>query len=179
MFLSYAQRHISFQKKIFPCSWKPSPMSKHETCKTVSYEAIKMTEPLFLGSWHWWKCLSFVVVHLLSQIWLFATPQTAARQASLSFAISQSLLKLLSIESMLLSNHLILCCPLLPLPSIFLSIRVFTNGSVFPSGDQSIGASASVRPMNILDWFPLGLTGCSPCSPRDSRVFFSTTVRKH
>ena len=154
-------------------------MSKHETCKTVSYEAIKMTEPLFLGSWHWWNCLSFVVVHLLSQIWLFATPQTAARQASLSFAISQSLLKLLSIESMLLSNHLILCCPLLPLPSIFLSIRVFTNGSVFPSGDQSIGASASVRPMNILDWFPLGLTGCSPCSPRDSRVFFSTTVRKH
>ena len=73
-FLSYTQRHICFQKKIFPCSWKPSPMSKHETCKIVSYQAIKMTETLFLGSWHWWNCLYFVVVQLLSHIWLFATP---------------------------------------------------------------------------------------------------------
>ena len=58
---------------------------------------------------------------------VFATPWTAARQASLSFTISCSLLKLMSIESMMLSNHLILCCPCLLLPLIFLSIRIFSN----------------------------------------------------
>ena len=59
-----------------------------------------------------------------------ATPWTAAHQASLSIANSQSLLKLISIESVMPSNHLILCCPLLLLPSIFPSIRVFSNESV-------------------------------------------------
>ena len=67
---------------------------------------------------------SVVVVQLLSHVQLFATPQTAARQASLSFTIFQSLLKLMSIESVMPSNHLVLCCPLLLLPSIFPSIRV-------------------------------------------------------
>ena len=70
-----------------------------------------------------------VVVELLSCVQLFATPWTAAPQASLSFIISQSLLKLMSIESVMPSNHLILCCPLLILPSIFPSIRVFSNVS--------------------------------------------------
>ena len=64
---------------------------------------------------------------LLSHVCLFATPWTAARQASLSFTISQSLLKLMSIESVMPSNHLILCYPLLLLPSIVPSIRVFSN----------------------------------------------------
>jgi len=68
-----------------------------------------------------------VVVQPLSSVWLFATPWTAARQASLSFTISRSLLKLMSIELMMPCNHLILCCPLLLLPSIFPSIRVFSN----------------------------------------------------
>ena len=68
-----------------------------------------------------WKCL------LLSHVWLFAIPQTAAHQASLSFTISQSLLKLMSIESVMPSSHLILCCPLLLLPIIFPSIKVFSN----------------------------------------------------
>ena len=68
----------------------------------------------------------FIVVQLLSHVWLFATPWTAAHQASLSFIISRSLLKLMSIELVILSNHLILCCPLL-LPSIFPRIRVFSN----------------------------------------------------
>ena len=68
-----------------------------------------------------------VVVQLLSHVQLFATPWTAARQASLSFTISQSLLKLMSIESVMQSHHLILCRPLLLLPSIFPSIRVFSN----------------------------------------------------
>ena len=66
-------------------------------------------------------------IHLLTIVQLFATPWTAAPQASLSFIISLSLLKLMSIESMMLSNHLILCCPLLLLPSIFPSIGVFSG----------------------------------------------------
>ena len=69
------------------------------------------------------------VVRSLSRVWLFATPRTAACQASLSFIISQSLLKLMSIESVMPSNHLFLCYPLRLLPSIFPSIRVFSNES--------------------------------------------------
>ena len=71
----------------------------------------------------------FVIVHLLSSVQLFETPWTAAHLASLSFTIYQSLLKLMSIESVMPSNHLILCHPLLLLPSIFPSIRVFFNKS--------------------------------------------------
>ena len=94
------------------------------------------------------------VVQSLSHVWLFATPWTAACQTSLSFTISQSLLKLMFIESVMPSNHLTLCCPLLLLPSIFPSIRVFS----YESGGQSIGVSASVLPMNIQGWFPLEFT---------------------
>ena len=68
-------------------------------------------------------------VQLLSHVWLFATPWTAARQASLSITNFQSLLKLMSIELVMPSSHLILCCPLLLMPSIFPSIRVFSNES--------------------------------------------------
>ena len=71
----------------------------------------------------------FSSVHSLSRVRLFATPWTAARQASLSITNSQSLLKLMSIESVMPSNHLILCRPLLLLPSIFPNIRVFSNES--------------------------------------------------
>ena len=78
------------------------------------------------------RLFRFVVVQLLSHVQLLETPQTAAHQASLSFTISQSLLKLMSIELVMLSNHLILCRPLLLLPSIFPSIRVFSNVSVLP-----------------------------------------------
>ena len=67
------------------------------------------------------------VVHLLSRVRLFVTPWTAAFEASLSFTISQSLLKFISIESMMPSTHLILCLPLLLLTSIFPSIKVFSN----------------------------------------------------
>ena len=70
------------------------------------------------------------LVQLLSCVWLFETPWTAAHQASLSITNSGSLLKLMSIESVIPSNHLILCCPLLLPPSIFPSIRVFSNESV-------------------------------------------------
>ena len=104
---------------------------------------------------------SSVVVWLISHVCLFATPWTAACQASLSITISQNLLKLMSIGLVMPSNHLILCHPILLLPSIFPSIRVFLMSWYFPSGGQSIGASASVSffPMNIQGWFPLGLTG--------------------
>ena len=80
-------------------------------------------------------------------------PRDAARQASLSITNSQSLLKLMSIESVMSSNHLIVCRPLLLLPSIFPSIRVFSNESVLHISGQSIGASASasVLPMHIQD----------------------------
>ena len=74
-------------------------------------------------------CLTIVIIQSLSCIWLFATPWTAAHQASLSFTISRSLLQLMSVESMMSSNHFILCYFLLLLPSIFPSIRVFSNES--------------------------------------------------
>ena len=102
-----------------------------------------------------------ISVQLLSHVQLFATPWTAAYQASLSITRSQSLLKLMSIESVMPSNHLILCRPLLLLPSIFPSIRVFFNDSVIHiTGGQNIGVSASISvlSMNIQDWFPLGWT---------------------
>ena len=117
---------------------------------------------------------------LLSSVWLFVTPWTASCQDSLSFTVSRNLLKLMSIELVMPSNHLILCHHLL-LPSILPSIRVFSNES-FASGGQIIGtsASASVPPVNIQAWFPLGLTGLtSLLSKRLSRVFSSTTFWKH
>ena len=89
----------------------------------------------------------------LSHVRLFSTPWTTARQASLSITNSWSLLKLISIGSVMPSNHLILCCPLLLLPSIFPSIRVFQMSQLFASSGQSIGisASTSVLPMNTQD----------------------------
>ena len=106
------------------------------------------------------KCLKswksgFVVIRLLSRVQLFATPWTAARQVSLFFTVSRSLLRL--IESMMPSNDLILCCPLLLLPSIFPSIRVFSNESALRIG-WSMVFKHQVLPMNIQGWFPLGLT---------------------
>ena len=82
-------------------------------------------------------------VQSLSRVWLFVTPWTVARQASLSITNSQSLHKLMSIESVMPSNNLILCRPLLLPPSIFPSSRVFSNTSVLHIGGQSIGVSAS------------------------------------
>ena len=98
-------------------------------------------------------CNTFSSVQLLSQVRLFVTPWTAARQASLFITSSWSLLKLMSIESVMPSNHLILCCPFPLLPSIFSALGSFPMNQFFASGGQSIGvsASASVLPMNIQD----------------------------
>ena len=87
---------------------------------------------LLIGSEIWYYSVLQSSVLSLSRIWLFATPWTAARQASLSSTISQSLLKLMSIESVMPSNHLILYRPLLLPPSVFPSIRVFSSESVLP-----------------------------------------------
>ena len=105
--------------------------------------------------------LFFVTVQSVSHVRLFATPWSSARQASLSFTVSWSLLKLMSIESVMPSNHLILCHP--PFSSSTQSFPAsgsFLMSWLFPSGGQSTGASASelVLPMNIQGWFPLGLT---------------------
>ena len=123
-----------------------------------------------------------VVVWSLGCLWLFATPWTAAHQASLSCTISQSLLKLMSIESMMPSNHLILYCPFSSCPQSFSAARPFPVSQFFASGGQSFRAStsASVLPMNIQGWFPLGLTGLLFLQSKGlSRVSSSTTVGKH
>ena len=125
--------------------------------------------------------IQFSSVQLLSCVWLFVTPWSTAHQAFLSITNSRSLLKLMSIEWVMPSNYLILCRPLLLLPSIFLSIKVFSK-KFFTSGSQSIGvsASASVLLVNSQDWFPLGLTGWISLQSKGlSRGFSSITVQKH
>ena len=91
----------------------------------------------------------FSLIQSLIHVWLLATPWTAAHQASLSITNSQSLLKLMSIESVMPSNHLILCRPLLPPPLIFPSIKVFSNESVLHMRWPKFWSfSFSVRPSN-------------------------------
>ena len=103
-------------------------------------------------------------IQSLIRVWLFVTPWTAARQTSLSIINSRSLLRLNSIESVMPSNHLILCCPLLLLPSIFPSSRVFSNESVLPiRWSKYWSFSFSISPSNEysglisfrMDWLDL------------------------
>ena len=94
--------------------------------------------------------------------------------------LSPRVLRFISIELVMLSNHHIPCHSLLLLPSIFPSIRVFPMNWLFASGAQSMGASASVLPMNIQGWFPLGLSGLISLQSRGiSRVFSRTTIWKY
>ena len=120
-----------------------------------------------------------VAVQSLSHVQLFITPGTGAHQASLSFTISWSLLKFMSIESVMLSDHLILCQSLLLSPSIFPSLRAFSSDSALRirwpkcwsfsnSPSKEYSGLISFR----IDWF-------SSCSPGDSQVFSSTTTQKH
>ena len=121
-------------------------------------------------------------VQLLSRVQLFATPWTAACQAAVSITNSRSSLKLMCIESVMPFSHLILCHPLLFVPPIPSSIRVFSNESTLHIRWPSIGvsASASVLPMNIQDWYPLGLMGWISLQSKGlSRVFSNTTVQKY
>ena len=104
----------------------------------------------------WPSRVHFVVIQLLSRVLYFTTPWTAAHQASLSFTISRSLLKLMSIESVMPSHHLFLCRPLLLLPSVVPSHRVFSKVVA-----KTLELQLSVLPMNIwlipcrIDWFDL------------------------
>ena len=148
-----------------------------------------------------WKSFYYRFVHVIIVSWskvlemkLFSSIQLLSRvslqphglqsQASLSITNSRSLLKLVSIASVLPPNHLILCHPLPLPPSIFPSIRVFSNESIlhirWPKyWSFNIGASASVFPMNTQDWFPLGWTvWISLQSKGLSRVFSNTTIQK-
>ena len=121
-------------------------------------------------------------IQLLSRVQLFVTPWTAARQASLSITNFQSLLKLMSIESVVPFNHLVLCHPLILPPSTFPRMKVFPMSLFFASGSQSIGVSvsASILPVNIQDWFPLGWTSWTSLQSKGlPRVFYNTTVQKH
>ena len=119
-------------------------------------------------------------VQSLSHVSLFATPWTAACQASLSITNSWSSLTLMSIELVTPSNHLILCNPFSSCLQSFPASGSFQMSQLFALGGQSIGVSASVSvlPMNIQDWFPLGWTGWISLQSRGlSRVFSNTTVQ--
>ena len=117
-------------------------------------------------------------VQLLSHVRLFATPWTAACQASLSITNFQSLLKLMSIDSVMPSNHLILCHPLLLLPSIFPSIRVFSKESLLSIRWPKYSSfSFSISPSN--EYFLKEISFISLQSKGLSRVFSNTTVQKH
>ena len=119
-----------------------------------------------------------VIVHLLSCARLFVTPWTATHQVPLYSTTYWSLLKYMSIELVMVSNYLILCCPHLLLIPVFPRISLFQW--LFISDGQSIGVSASVFPMNSQGYFPFGLNGwISLQSKGFSRVFSSTTVQKH
>ena len=119
-------------------------------------------------------------VQLLSRVWPFATQWTTARQASLSITKSQSLPKLMFIESVMPSNHLILCRPFSS-PQSLPASGSFQMSQLFTSGGQNTGASAStsILPMNTQDW-SLGWTGLISLQyKRLSRLFSNTTVQKH
>ena len=125
--------------------------------------------------------LSFSLLfgHSIVSVLLFVSPWTAVCQASLSFTISQTLLKLMSIESVIPSNHLISIVSFSSCPKSFPASGSFPMSWLFASDGQSIGvlASASVLPMNIQGWYPIGLTGL--ITKGLSGVFSSTTVQKY
>ena len=121
-------------------------------------------------------------VQSLSCVRLFATPWIAARQASLSITNSRSSLRLTSIESVMPSSHLILCRPLLLLPSIPPASESFPMSQLFAWGGQSTGVSAlaSFLPNKSQGWSPSEWTGWISLQSKGlSRVFSNTTVQKH
>ena len=143
---------------------------------TRSYKTNQVVSTLLLFSLPCCCCCS------VTKLCLFMTPRTAACQVLLPFTISQSLLKFMSFEPVVVSNHLILCRPLSFCLQSFLASGSFPKSWLFTSGDQSTGASASasVLPMNIQGLYPLGLTGLISLQSKGlSRVFSNTTVQKH
>ena len=130
--------------------------------------------------WWWHYALQFSSGHLVMSD--SVTPWVAARQASLSITNSWSLLKLMPIESVMPSSHLILCRPLLLLPPIPLASGSFLTSQLFPWSGQSTGVSASVSvlPMRTQDLSPSGWTGWISLQSKGlSSVFYNTIVQKH
>ena len=126
-----------------------------------------------------WQCVVIVQSHSRVQI---CDPMDCSTPGFPVLHHLQSLLRLLSIESMMPPNYLILCCPLLLCFQSFSTSGSFLKSWLFESGGQSIGASASasVLPVNIQDWFPLGLTGWISLQSKGlSRIFSNITVQKH
>ena len=160
----------------FPSFSRWSQLSLFLSCFTVTHTGrdVRLLTCLFTYLRLFVYTYLFFVVQFLSRACPFVTPWAATHQSLLSFTISQSLLKLMSLESVMLSNHLILCHPLLLPPLIFLSIRVFAMSLLFAS--SSIGASASAQPSQWLfrvDILYYRLVW-SPCSPGDSQASSST-----
>ena len=154
----------------------------HSLLSHLTLTSMKTGTRLFCSTDNYHSDVHLLFVVIVSCVQLFVTPWTAALQAPLSFTISWSLFKFMSIKSVMPSNHLMLCRPLLLPPSTFPSIRSFQMSQFFASGGQSTGvsASASVSPMNIQDWFPLGWTGWISLQSKGlSRVFSNTTVQKY
>ena len=134
------------------------------------------------STWKQPSSVQFSSVQLLSRVWLFVTPWIAACQASLSITNSRSSPKLMSIESVMPSSHLILCHPLFLLPSIPPSIRVFSNESTLRMRwpKTGVSASASFPPKKSQGWSPSEWTGWISLQSKGlSRVFSNTTVQKH
>ena len=164
-------------------SWRASWMShaKYQTWIQIIIDRLECLTKMQIKMWricsfdtfvlfkeYIWKAraamkniMVFSSVQWLSRVRLFETPWIAARQAFLSITNPRSSLKLTSIESVMLSSHLILCCPLLLLPSIFPSIRVFSNESALcMRWPKYWSFSFSIfLPKNTQDWSPLGWTG--------------------
>ena len=143
---------------------------------------IRSLGPKYQETWLYLEHRAFenvVFVQLLSCVPLFVTLWTVAHQALLSSTISQSLLKFMSIKLVMLSNHLILCHPLLLLPSIFPSIRIFSIESALPFWWQKYWSfSFSISPSNKYSEL-ITFRIWSPFNPGDSKEFSSTTVQKH
>ena len=156
---------IAFSRGIFPTHGS-NPCLLH--CRQIIY--------------HWATMEAQIVSSVTQSCLTICSPWIAACQTTLSIANPQSLFKSMSVELMMLSNHLILCRPPLLLLSIFSSIRVFSNESVFQNRRPNtvISASASALSMNIQDWFPLVWTGWISVQSKElSRAFSKTTVQKH
>ena len=164
--------HGIFQPRIL--EWRDS--SSRESSWPRNWTCISC-----IGRWVLDHCTTFSSVQSLNPVPLFATPLTTVRQASLFITNFWSPPKPMFTVSVMPSNHLILCRPLLLLPSIFPSIRVFSNESALCIRWPSIGvlASTSVPPMNTQDW-SLGWTGWISLKSKGlSRVFSNTTVQEH
>ena len=172
-FARYPHATLPAASSARPPHWPSAPLSPPllsvssyyiEPPHTLSLVALTVCDPMF------------------SRVQLFVTPWITARQASVSIANSRGLLRLMPIELVMPSSHLILCHPLLFCPQSLPASGSFPMSELFTSGGQSIGisASASVLPMNTQDWSPLGWTGWISLQSKGlSRVFSNTIFQKH